>query len=362
MGQARIHDQWSAIGFSVEAESGRALGLTGTVSTVEPEIQLHCKEAADPRFRAAGASGSPILVNDVVAGILVGGLPGQPGGTKGGVIFATPINRLPSGLIDKSPRTVIEAIDLATRFDRIAPWGMLTDALGHADHIFMPVIGCDKQGVGYFLDRIVRLRPVADQSHVVLPFRLDMSRAGPQVAEEWVERLRAQLRAPSVAAGIAQKTQQGPLFIIIGPIKADRLTRAERKALGQFVVKHLAPNLASAAAPVHLILGFEFLGAARKPFDVDAFLGQTARWAARAKYVERPGGGRRMLMMTEPLKLPPWSEAEGILAKEGVSYAVRLELRSLYEAWLKSESFATIANLLERELGAADEDDEEDDW
>ncbi|MGK0362550.1 MAG: hypothetical protein ACI9U2_004871 [Bradymonadia bacterium] len=74
---------------------------------------------------------------------------------------------------------------------------------------------------------------------------------------------------------------------------------------------------------------------------------------------ERPGGGRRMLMMTEPLKLPDWTEADGILADEGVPSTLRLELRQLYEAWLTTESFAKNAQLLERELGA-DDDEEED--
>lgn len=105
-GRAQIHDRWSATGFSMEGMAHKALGLTGSVSAIEPEMQLYCKEAADPRFRAAGASGSPILVEGAVAGILVGGLAGQPGGTKGGIIFAAPIDSLPPELFDRRSHSV----------------------------------------------------------------------------------------------------------------------------------------------------------------------------------------------------------------------------------------------------------------
>lgn len=91
------HDAWRTEAFAavtgepLPPSVGESVALTGSVSAVGESLQLYCNQAVDGRFVVAGASGGPIIVHGKVVGILSGGYRGEPGGTIGGVIHATPL-------------------------------------------------------------------------------------------------------------------------------------------------------------------------------------------------------------------------------------------------------------------------------
>jgi hypothetical protein len=91
VGEADRHDRWTAIGFSGEGR-GDALTLSGEVTEVDGRLQLFCQEASDSRFVVSGASGSPVVADGLVVGMLSGGLRGEKGGTKGGILHAVPMS------------------------------------------------------------------------------------------------------------------------------------------------------------------------------------------------------------------------------------------------------------------------------
>ena len=92
------HQPWRSQGFAAavgttptRAAMTMPVSLSGTVTDVDGYLHLHCLQGADGSFVLGGASGSPIIVEEKVVGILQGGLRGDVGGTRGGVVHATPL-------------------------------------------------------------------------------------------------------------------------------------------------------------------------------------------------------------------------------------------------------------------------------
>lgn len=89
-GRSQSGDRWVAPGFSLEAPNDDGLSLSGEVTDSGKRVQLHCLQAVEG-FRVGGASGSPVVVSGRVIGILASGLANTQAGTRGGVIYATPV-------------------------------------------------------------------------------------------------------------------------------------------------------------------------------------------------------------------------------------------------------------------------------
>lgn len=279
-------------------------------------------------------------------------------GVRHGAWFATQATRLRAGeaLEHRTApvlTTVGQAIELAVRFDRTEAWQALQDAAAHRRPLFYPAVGCDRQGVHLFLRRI-GLTPPLDHARTAL-VRFDRSgdRAPPQTAGEWEANFAAALGATTLIEGIQRAG--GPVFLLLGPLPADDLSKGERRGVEGFLTELLPLALSAASTPVLTVVGIDYPSRGVKPFKISKFRKQVVDWAQSAGFRERPDAPRYLLQTAE-LAIPEWTHADRLLLSEGVTFERRERIRKHYDRWRKEMNFEQIARQLKQHLN----DDEED--